>query len=96
MPTDQPSSAPQKDAPHPIDDLNAPALLHDDALDQPAGGGGLGGAGAGAGPQVSGAASPNSPIDAELPHDAGSVDAAAEARTQALGDTPADPGNSSR
>ena len=42
MPADQPSNAPQKDAPQPHDDLTAAAVLSDDSLDQPAGGGGMG------------------------------------------------------
>ena len=94
MPTDQPSSAPQADAPQPTDELTAAAVLHDDTLDQPAGGGGLGGAGAGAGRLATGAASPNSPIDAPVPHDG--ADPAAEARTQALSNAPAEPGHGSR
>lgn len=100
MPTEQPSSAPQNDRPQPTDDLNAPAVLHDDAMDQPAGGGGLGGADASANvggdtAGKTGAATPNSPIDARLPHGAGDEDAA-ETRSQAVTSDPIEPGHGSR
>lgn len=96
MPTDQPSSAPQADAPQPTDDLTAAAVLHDEALDRPPGGGGLGGASAAAEVGQAGAASPNSPIDAPTPHSNGDARAAAEARRLATGEGSAEPGHASR
>lgn len=97
MPTNQPSSAPQGDAPKPMDDLTAAAVLHDESLDQPAGGGGLGGVSAGAGVTgMTGAATPNSPIDAHLPHDGGDMAAGAEARIRATGEGAPEPGHDDR
>ena len=93
MPTNQPSSAPQADAPQPTDDLTAAAVLHDDATDRPAGGGALG-TGAGVMGQV-GAETPNAPIASDLARDS-DAKAEAEARTQAVTNTPAEPGHSSR
>lgn len=91
MPTEQPNSAALNDAPQPSDDLTAAAVLHDDALDGQAGGGGMGGADAGApvggdAAGRTGAATPNSPIDAQLPHDGGNGLAQAEALERATGD----------
>ena len=71
MPTNQPSSAPQADAPQPTDDLTAAAVLHDDATDRPAGGGALG-IGAGVMGQV-GAETPNAPISSDLARDSGAA-----------------------
>lgn len=96
MPTNQPSSAPQDDAPVPTDDLTAVSVLHDESLDQPAGGGGLGGASAAARTGTTGAASPNSPIDAALPHDGGDGQVESEARRQATSNAPSEPGHDSR
>ena len=101
MPTEQPSSAPQADAPQPNDDLTAAAVLHDDTLDGQAGGGGLGGADAGApvGGDAAGrmgAATPNSPIDAHLPHDGGKGLAGAESLAQAAADPGPEPGHDLR
>lgn len=98
MPTNQPSSAPQNEAPRPTDDLSAAAVLHDDALDQPAGGGGLG-TGAGLGGDAAGrtgAASPNSPIAADLPHEGGDRQAEAEARLLATAGNPPETGHMSQ
>lgn len=98
MPTGQPSSAPTGHAPAFRDDLTAAAVLHDDALDRPAGGGGLGTAAPMTG--AAGAAMPNSPIDApvpqSVPHDGGDAKAAAEARAQAVTNAPPEPGHMSR
>lgn len=97
MPTNQPSSAPQDDAPRPTDDLTAAAVLHDEALDQPAGGGGLGGASAAtAEVGTAGAATRNSPIDAPTPHDGGDAKAEAEARLLSTSSDPREPGHTSR
>ena len=96
MSTDQPSSAPQADAPKLRDDATAAAVLHDDALDQPAGGGGLGGPSAASAPGPAGAATPNSPIDARVPHGGGDAKAEGEARVQAAAAPPAEPGHGSR
>ena len=93
MPTNQPSSAPQADAPQPTDDLSAAAVLHDEAMDRPTGGGALG-AGAGVTGQV-GAETPNAPISSGLARDS-DAKAEAEARTRAVGSGPAEPGHSSR
>jgi len=91
MPTDQPNNAPKGDVPQPRDGDNAAAVLSDDRLDDAPGGGGLMGAGAGGAEAGSaqgraGAATPNSPIDAHLPHDGGEGMADDEARTRSLDD----------
>lgn len=96
MPTNQPSSAPQADAPRQTDDLNAPAVLHDEQLDMPAGGGGLGGAAAATDLGDTGAATRNSPIDAPTPHGGGDGKAEAEARRLSVDAAPAEPGHASR
>ena len=101
MPTNEPSSAPQNEQPQPTDDLSAAAVLHDESLDQPAGGGGLRGADASAdlGGDAAGkvgAATPNSPISTLTPHDGGEVKAAAEARARSVASAPAEPGHTSR
>lgn len=95
MPTDQPSSAPQADAPAPTEELTAAAVLHDERPDMPAGGGGLGGASASASVGQSGAATRNSPIDAPTPHGGGDAKAESEARRQAVDNTPPEPGHDS-
>lgn len=92
MPTEQPSSAPQADAPQPTDDLTAAAVLRDPSFDRPVGGGGLGAAAA---PIVAGAAAANSPVDAALPHDGGTALAEAEARQLAAAAAPPEPGHTS-
>ena len=96
MPTNQPSSAPQDAAPQPADDLTAAAVLHDDALDQPAGGGGLGGASAAASLGQAGAATPNSPSEAPTPHDGGDAKVESEARLTSASSAPVEPGHASR
>lgn len=93
MPSNQPSSAPIDDAPKPTDDLTAAAVLRDDALDRPAGGGGLGTPIA---RDASGAASPNSPVDAPVPHEGGDALAGAEARRLSTSSAPAEPGHGSQ
>lgn len=93
MPTNQPSSAPQGEAPQPTDDLTAAAVLHDEAMDRPAGGGALG-TGAGVMGQV-GAETPNSPMSANVPR-YGDAKAEAEARVRAVESGPAEPGHTSR
>ena len=99
MPDNQPSSAPQMDAPQPSDDLTAAAVLRDDALAGTPGGGGLGAAAGPLGGDAAGqmgAATPNSPIDPQLPHEAGQTRAEAEARLLATdGGTP-EPGHTSQ
>lgn len=95
MPTNASTNADPGSAPELKDQDTAAAVLSDDRMDDLPGGGGLMGAGAG-GAHVgsaegrAGAATPNSPIDAELPHDGGDGQAEAEARTRALGDEPAE------
>lgn len=96
MPTNQPSSAPQADAPQPMEELTAAAVLHDGQLDQPAGGGGLGGASAAAGAERAGAATPNSPIEAETPHDGGEGKAEDEVKVLSASTAPVEPGHASR
>lgn len=98
MPTNQPSSAPQADAPHPADDLTAAAVLHDEAMDRPGGGGGLGSPAPLGGDSAgqAGAAAPNAPIAVDLPHDGGDALAGAEARRQAVSNAPAEPGHTSQ
>lgn len=98
MPTDQPSSAPNgigEDA----RDLNTPAaVLHDTALDQPAGGGGLLGT-AGADPlagRIAGGETPNSPIDTGVAAPDASAKASAEARVEAVERAPSEPHPGSR
>lgn len=101
MPTDQPSNAPDgaidQDA---RDDANAAAVLNDDTLDLPPGGGGLGGAAAGGQGAAPGGTSPNSPIDVPLP--AGSTDdgtppsADTQARREAVDAAPDEQHPSSR
>jgi hypothetical protein len=91
MPTNQPNNAPADDTPALKDQDNAAAVLSDDRLDDAPGGGGLMGAGAGsplAGTAAgkAGAATPNSPIDAHLPHGGGEEKAEREAQTRSLGD----------
>lgn len=93
MPTDQPNNQPIEGAPQPRDGETAAAVLPDGRMDDAPGGGGLmgaGAAGADAGTAMgkAGAATPNSPIDAELPHDGGDALAGKEARTRSLGDEP--------
>lgn len=93
MPTEQPTNAPQGEAPQLRDADTPAAVMSDDRLDDAPGGGGLMGAGAGGSQAGSaegraGAATPNSPTDAQLPHDGGDGTAAAEARTRSLGDEP--------
>jgi hypothetical protein len=95
MPTEQPSNAPQADAPKPTDDLNAAAVLADDSLDRTPGGGGLGGAKA-ADPQAgtaggAGGTAPNSVGDTGL---AAAGDPEAEARAQAAETMPSTGGRS--
>lgn len=96
MPTGQPSNADTGDTPQARqgdarEADTAGAVLSDDALDDAPGGGGLMGAGAG-GPEAgtargqAGAATPNSPIDAALPHDGGDAIAEAEARVRSGGE----------
>lgn len=99
MPTNQPSSAPQGDAPRPTDDLTAAAVLHDDTLDLQPGGGGLGTANPPRGGDAAGrtgAATPNSPIDAPVPHDASDAQIEAEARAQSVAGGATEPGHSSQ
>ena len=96
MPTNQPSSAPQNTAPEPTDDLTAAAVLHDEQLDEPAGGGGLGGASAAAGIGRAGAATPNSPIDVPTPHDGGHGKAESEARLLSTSGSPVEAAHMSR
>lgn len=96
MPTEQPSSAPDQDradgGPRPNDRVTPAVALRDDATDQDMGGGGLLGANAddpdaGTAMGDAGAATPNSPIDAELPLEGGGERLAEkEAQTRALGD----------
>lgn len=100
MPTDQPSNAPNGDAPEPRDGESAAAVLSDDRMNDQPGGGGLMGAGAGSPDAGSaegkaGAATPNSPIDAQLPAgtEGGDGLAEAEARTRSLGDEPNERGS---
>ena len=98
MPDSQPSSAPTGSTPEPRDDLTAATLLRDDALERPAGIGGLGSGAALAddGAGQTGAASPNSPIDVAVPNEGSDAQVAAEARSQAVVNDPPDPGHSSR
>ena len=99
MPTNQPSSAPQADAPQPTDDLTAAAVLHDDALDRQPGGGGLGAPNAPIGGDAAGrtgATTPNSPIDAPAPHDVGNAQIEAEARAGSVGGDAPEPGHTSQ
>lgn len=99
MPTNQPSSAAQGDMPHMTDDLTAAAVLHDDLLDRQPGGGGLGTSGGPVGGDAagrSGAATPNSPIDAPVPHDTGSAQVEAEARAEVVEGAAQEPGHLSR
>lgn len=86
MATDQPSSTPQADAPRPTEELTAAQVLRDDSAGQPDAGAGLGG----------GAAAPNSPIDADLPHDGGSAQAEQEARLLSTSGGPAEPGHTTQ
>ena len=93
MPTEQPTNAPQGEAPQLRDADTPAAVMSDDRLDDAPGGGGLMGAGAGGSQAGSaegraGAATPNSPIDAHLPHDGGDDLAQEEARTRSLDDEP--------
>ena len=95
MPTGQPSNADLGSSPELKEQDTAAAVLSDDRLDDAPGGGGMMGAGAGGAHAGSaegraGAATPNSPIDAQLPHGSGDGQAEAEARTRALGDEPSD------
>lgn len=83
MPDSQPSNAPQADAPLPTEELTAAAVLRDDS----AGPSGTGSA--------AGAAMPNSPIDAELPHDSGRARVEAEARVESS-EGAAEPGHMSQ
>ena len=98
MPDSQPSSAPTGTTPEPRDDLTAASLLRDDALERPAGGGGLGSGAAlaGDGAGQSGAASPNSPIDVAVHHEGSDAQATAEARSQAVVNDAREPGHLSR
>jgi len=94
MPTDQPSNTDAADAPEARgidarDPDRVGAVLTDE--DDTPGGGGLLGAGAGGALSAdaqgkAGAATPNSPIDAALPHDAGDAGAAREAQVRSLDD----------
>ncbi|SFP72822.1 hypothetical protein [Sphingomonas rubra] len=93
MPTEQPNNQPTDTAPQPLDGESAAAVLSDGRMDDAPGGGGLmvagaGGADAGTAMGKAGAATPNSPIDAELPHGGGEELAEKEAQTRALGDEP--------
>lgn len=96
MPTGQPSNAPTDAAPSPREETSVASVMNDDRMDDAPGGGGLMGAGAG-GPLSgdalgqAGAATPNAPIDAELPHDSGDAGASDEARTLAANAGPAEP-----
>ena len=98
MPTEQPTSAPDAIGDDAREQDTAAAVLHDDALDQTPGGGGLRGP-AGANPlagRTSGGATRNSPIDTGVaPPDADGA-AAAESRAQAVEDAPAEPHPSSQ
>ena len=85
MQTDQINNAPLADAPQPGEELTAAAVLRDgSAGPQPAGAA-----------SPSGAATPNSPIDAPVPQGGGGGDAQAEARLLSGGDAP-EPGHESR
>ena len=97
MPSNEPTSA-STDTPQMKDDLTAAAVLRDDSLDRPAGGGGLGSVSGegGAKPMAAGAAAPNSPVNAALPHDGGEALAEAEARKQAVANDPPEPGHTSQ
>jgi hypothetical protein len=98
MPTDQPSSAPETIGEDARDPDTPAAVLRDEALDQPAGGGGLLGS-AGGDPlaaRIAGGETPNSPIDTGVapPEDSGK--AAAESRVEAVERAPAEPRPGSR
>ena len=95
MTTNAPSNADLGGTPALKEQDTAAAILSDDRLDAQPGGGGLMGAGAadahaGSAEGQAGAATPNSPIDAELPHASGNWQAEAEAQTRALGDEPSE------
>ena len=98
MPTEQPTSAPDM-APQPNDRETAAKVLHDDSLDTPAGGGGLGGASAadplGGSARTPSGTAPNAPIDVGIDGDSDAA-AAAEARVQASQADPVEPHPSSR
>lgn len=93
MPTEQPTSAPDEIGTDAAEGDAAAAVLHDDALDQTPGGGGLRGA-AGADPLAgltAGGATPNSPVDTGVAPPDEDEAAAAESRAQAVQDAPAEP-----
>ena len=98
MPTNQPTSAPDT-APTPNDQETAAKVIHDDALDTPPGGGGLGGVSAadalGGSARTPLGTSPNAPIDTSV--SAGTDEQAeAESRVEASQADPAEPHPSSR
>lgn len=98
MPTQQPTSAPDAIGSDAAEQDTAAAVLHDDALDQTPGGGGLRGP-AGADPltaRTAGGATRNSPIDTGVAAPDADGAAVAESRVQAAEDTPAEPHPSSQ
>ena len=95
IPTDQPTSAPEGIGTDAREADTAAAVMHDDAIDRPAGGGGLRGIAAAdpladGGPGATGA-TPNSPVDTGVaPPDTDGA-AATESRREATQAAPAEP-----